>query len=82
MTEKIIKFPHVNSEQRFINEHGQYCIQCKVSDRWLSFSPETDASHTLLLVDVMTTNMDKNDKKICSLCLDINELKKLISLYQ
>ena len=74
MKERIIKNP-VSFSQRAHNIHGTGYVPCYVSDRWLQFSDTFSKNNGFVFVDVMTLGADELPRKICSLCLDINELK-------
>lgn len=84
MTDKIVRFP-VKTMQRIRNRRGKRSVSCMVSDRWLRF-PETAAMvdfgdgrpGTTVIVDVMTDAGD-DPKKLCELCIRIEDLEKAIS---
>lgn len=52
---------------------GPRVVQCYVSDRFLSFSENSDLladGNDLMFVDVMTTDFDGDVRKLCELILD------------
>lgn len=76
--EKIIKIP-ISNKQRIYNSHGQGYVPCKISNRFLQFEETYCESNNYVFVDVMTNGYDENPKKICNLCIDLNDLKNAIS---
>ena len=74
MKSKIIRIP-VSRSEREHNIHGTGYVPCNVSDRWLQFSDTYDKELNLVFADVMTLDHNEKPKKICTLCLDVNELK-------
>lgn len=74
MDNKITKFP-ISSKQKEYNKNGTGYIPCEISDRWLQFSDTFDEHLGFVFVDVMTNTEKGSPRKICSLCLNINDLK-------
>lgn len=75
MSEKITRIP-ISYTERDYNLHGTGYVPCNISERWLQFSKTYCDGNGLVLVDVMTTGKDEHPRKICSLCLNIYDLKK------
>lgn len=75
-SKNLVKFPITYKERQY-NLHGTGYVPCEVSERWLKFHETTlDKSLGFIFVDVMTTNAHGEDKKLCSLCVNIYDLKK------
>jgi hypothetical protein len=78
--ENIIKLP-ISYLQMIKNRRGPYAVSCIVTDRWLRFS-ETSTKldcGEACFIDVMTTNADNMDKKICQLIITKDELLDVLS---
>ncbi|MGC6173229.1 hypothetical protein [Lacrimispora sp. 38-1] len=78
MENKITKFP-ISFKQKQYNKYGTGYIPCEISDRWLQFSDTFDENLGLVFVDVMTNTENGSPRKLCSLCLNINDLKNELS---
>ncbi len=84
MDKNIQKFP-ITGWKRTLNRRGKRSVSCIVSERWLRFGePAQQAINmgTPLELDVMTDTLDENDefksKKLCSLIVTVEQLKKLM----
>ena len=84
MDKNIQRFP-ISGWKRTLNRRGKGSVSCIVSDRWLRFGkPDQQALKlgTPILLDVMTETLDENDeyrsKKLCSLIVTVEQLKKLV----
>lgn len=64
------------------NAHGTGYVPCEVSSRWLQFSETFNEKLRLVTVDVMTRDEYDNPKKLCSLCLNIDDLKNELDKIQ
>lgn len=74
MKSKVIKLP-ISREEQIYNMHGTGYVPCNVTDRWLQFSDTYDKNLNFVFVDVMTKDSKELPKKLCTLCLNIEELK-------
>jgi hypothetical protein len=79
---KIIKMPGRHAAAR-VDRDG-LSVDCELTYRWLRFSDTyTDSQNRqVAFVDVMTTNIDGADKKICGLAVSIDELLSVIHKIQ
>lgn len=77
MDKKVIRIP-ISRKERNYNLHETGYVPCYVTDRWLQFDDTYDSNTGLVFADVMTLDSNENPKKICNLCLNINELKQEI----
>lgn len=73
--EKISQFP-ISFKEHTYNLHGTGYVPCAVSERWLQFGSTYDQTLNLVFVDVMTIDSKNDPKKICSLCLNLEDLKR------
>ncbi len=80
----IRKFP-ITSWTRVQNRHGKRSVSCAISNRWLRFGEPSQQSHyfgTPIWLDVMTDTEDENgklkSKKLCTLCVTVEQLQKLM----
>ena len=81
MANDTIRFP-MNSIDRIRNRRGKRSVSCTVSGRWLRFRDDVyrGPGETLVFIDVMTeTDPDKESRKLCDLCISVEELKKVLS---
>ncbi|AUN11581.1 hypothetical protein [Clostridium botulinum] len=78
--EKVIKIP-ISYSQRKINEMGNGYVPCEVSERWLQFDNESISlrSGEFIGVNVMTLGSDEQAKKICSVILNIEDIKRALA---
>lgn len=84
MADNTVNFP-VRTLQRIKNRRGKRSVSCEVTDRWLRFREDSHVSSegTLVFVDVMAQpDYDKDPRKLCELCINIEELKKVLNLYE
>lgn len=79
---KILKMPSKYTALR--NNKDELCVNCELTYRWLRFSDiYSDAQNRkVAFVDVMTTNIDGVDKKICGLAVCVDDLAKVINSIQ
>ena len=79
---KILKMPTKILEQK--ENKSELFVNCEQTYRWLRFSKVFSDSENrkVALIDVMTTNVDGIDKKICRLAISIDELNKVIKKIQ
>ncbi len=84
MNKNIQRFP-ISAWKRTLNRRGKRSVSCIVSDRWLRFGePDQQALNigTPIVLDVMTEITDENgkfkSKKLCSLIVTVEQLKKLM----
>ncbi len=78
--DNIIGMP-IKTSQIIKNKRGNISVDCIVTDRWLKFSNSSamfDCGE-VYTVDVMTTNVDGIDKKICQLIIKKDELINVIN---
>lgn len=73
--EKFSQFP-ISFKEHTCNLHGTGYVPCTISERWLQFDDTYDRKLNLVFVDVMTTDSKDNPKKLCSLCLNLDDLKR------
>ena len=73
--EKISRFP-ISFKEHAYNLHGTGYVPCAISERWLQFNSTYDRALNLVFVDVMTTDSKDKPKKLCSLCLNLEDLKR------
>jgi hypothetical protein len=80
--DKVIKMPIKHPAT--IRDRDELSVNCELTYRWLKFSDiYTDAQNRkVAFVDVMTTNIDGVDKKLCGLAVSIDELSKIINKIQ
>lgn len=58
---------------------------CQVSGRWLQFpeaareNPNGAGTHALMTVDVMTTNADGKERKLCEMVLAREDLLRILN---
>jgi hypothetical protein len=75
-----IRFP-VSALQRVKNRRGKHGVSCMVSGRWLRFREEAERvdfgdgqRSTAIFVDVMTDGSGDEPRKICDLCITLEDL--------
>lgn len=80
---RILKMPVRHLPERKENRDG-LSVNCELTYRWLRFHDVYSDSQNrkVALIDVMTTNIDGIDKKICGLAVSIDELLKTIKKIQ
>jgi hypothetical protein len=80
--DKIIKMPCKHPAAN--RDRDELSVNCELTYRWLKFSDiYTDTENKkVAFVDVMTTNIDGVDKKLCGLAVSIDELSKVINKIQ
>lgn len=70
------------SQVRFQTMHEGKAICCEVSDRYVTLKVDTDAAvafGTPVWLDVMTNKYGSAaDRKICQLCVSLEELEKVV----
>lgn len=76
---KIIPFPvksDTTHKQRMLNQWGDGCIPCFVSDRWLQFNTTSDmcGDTELVMMNVMTLNKDGHPHKLCEMIIEKEDL--------
>lgn len=78
----VVNFP-IKTWQRIKNKRGKFSVSCNVSDRWFRFhSPaSTIGGETPLFVDVMT-DASGHGKKICELCVNVEDLRRVLDNYE
>jgi hypothetical protein len=76
---KVLKMPKYLLEHK--NNRGDMSVNCEITYRWLRFTDSYSDTKDgkVAFIDVMTTNIDGVDKKICGLAVSINELLKVIN---
>jgi hypothetical protein len=76
--DKIKRFP-IKSWERERNRRGKGSASCFVTGRWLRFSKQKEKQEfgTPVWVDVMT-DTGEEERKICRLCLTVEELEKAL----
>lgn len=76
--EKIKRFP-VKHWERERNRRGRRAASCEVTERWLRFSVQEEKQPfgTPVWVDVMTGS-GEDERKICRLCLTVEELEGVL----
>jgi len=80
MSNKIVKFPvGSNKRKRLKEKEGK--IECEVSGRWIQFPEASDKFSDMeyLCLDVMTTGASDNERKLCELILDKQQLQKMLN---
>ncbi len=82
MTDKVVRFP-MNSSERVANRRGKRTVSCIVSSRWLRFDEHAQKmqSGTAILVDVLT-DISGEERKLCQLCVTLEDLRRLLKLYE
>lgn len=77
--DKIIEIPLKYTQIRK-NKRGNMSVDCIVTDRWLRFSNNSAMLECgeVYTVDVMTTNSDDINKKICQVIIRKEELVDVI----
>jgi hypothetical protein len=75
---KILKMPRKYTTKA--DGSDELSVNCELTYRWLRFSDAyTDTQNgKVAFVDVMTTNIDGVDRKICGLAVSIDELQKVL----
>jgi hypothetical protein len=80
-----IRFP-VSPLQRVKNRRGKHGVSCMVSGRWLRFREEAERfdfgdgqRSTAIFVDVMTDGSGDEPRKICDLCITLEDLQATLS---
>jgi hypothetical protein len=80
-----IKFP-VSALQRVKNRRGKRGVSCMVSGRWLQFRAVAERfdfgdgkQSTAVFVDVMTDGNGDEPRKICDLCITLEDLQAALS---
>jgi hypothetical protein len=77
--DNVIRLP-IKYTQILKNKRGKYSVNCLITDRWLKFedtSVRMDVGEAVIL-DVMETDTDGNDKKVCQLVVTKEELLEVI----
>ncbi len=84
MDKNIQRLP-ISGWKRTLNRRGKRSVSCIVSDRWLRFGePDQQALNigTPIVIEVMTETPDENgefkSRKLCSLIVTVEQLKKLV----
>ncbi|MBC6445225.1 MAG: hypothetical protein GDA50_07360 [Alphaproteobacteria bacterium GM202ARS2] len=83
MVDNVDRFP-VSTWQRIINRRGKRAVNCIVSDRYLVFGQADGPIQmgTPVAVDVMTELEEKKPRKLCSLILTVEDLKKMVEMLE
>ena len=78
----VIRFP-ADGFQRAKNRRGKRTVSCMVTDRFLRFTNEwrTFDDGTYIFVNVMTDKSEE-ERQLASLCITLEELKKVISIVE
>jgi hypothetical protein len=81
MKNKIIKLP-ISSHTRLKNTLGKLSVPCIVSPRWLKFHSESSGPFEegeYVIMDVMTSDKNDKDKKICELVITKEDILSAIN---
>jgi hypothetical protein len=75
---EIFKFP-IDLFRRIANRRGARSVSCLATDRFIRFSREWQRTRhgNAVFIDVMTDG-NGNERKICSLCITVEELRKVL----
>tara|TARA_R110000868_G_scaffold9738_6_gene47924 strand:+ start:660 stop:941 length:282 start_codon:yes stop_codon:yes gene_type:complete len=78
--DEITRFP-ISHRERINNRRGPRAVSCEVTDRWLRFNKASrmNDGRSLVFVDVMTDSADDVQRKLCEVCLDMDQLIELAS---
>jgi hypothetical protein len=81
MDDSILRFP-IKTWRRIRNQRGKRSVSCHVTDRWLKFDETAKKmdlgngeSGTLVRVLVMTDASGESSRRICELCITLEELQ-------
>lgn len=79
MSNNIVRFPR-RSEVKKRTEAAKGRLSCEVSERWIKFP---SASHKFedmeyLSLDIMTLGSNEQDRKLCEIILDKQQLLKML----
>jgi hypothetical protein len=84
MDNSIVRFP-IKTWRRIRNRRGKRSVSCHVTDRWLTFdetAKKNDLGNgevgTVFFVHVMTDASGDSSRKICELCITLEDLQKAV----
>jgi hypothetical protein len=85
MDDSILRFP-IKTWRRIRNRRGKRSVSCYVSDRWLKFvdtAKKVDLGNgeagTLVFVHVMTNASGESSRRVCELCITLEELQSAVN---
>lgn len=81
MKKKIIKIP-ISTHTRLKNRLGKGAVPCMISERWLKFPSEGAGPFEegeYLVMNVMTTDKNEKDRKLCELVVTREDLLEAIN---
>lgn len=63
---------------RFLNEEyqrrGEGFVPCQITERWLQFDKHCEPDLDYIRVDVMTRDAEGQAKKLCNLCIRMQDV--------
>lgn len=79
MSNNIVRFPR-RSEDRKRKEAAKGRLSCEVSERWIRFPSASDKFEDMeyLALDIMTLGSNEQDRKLCEIILDKQQLLKML----
>lgn len=79
---KVLNMPKARPAKK--TSRGELSVNCELTYRWLKFSDAyTDAQNKkIAFVDVMTTNIDGADRKLCGLAVSVDDLINILKKIQ
>lgn len=77
---RVVKIP-VSYTQRYKNKLGKTAAPCEVSERFLRFEPRSSLTPggDFMTLDVLTHDVDGNEKKLCRLILDRQDILNAVN---
>ena len=79
MNDKVIRFPGRTADRKR-RDSNRGILRCEVSPRWIQLPSASDKfSHMEYLhLDIMTLGTNEQDRKLCELILDKQQLLKML----